>query len=132
MRALFRSSNGTGGPRAKSQGVYIKLPPLNMLPCVFLRHHDDQLADLAVLHPSVQCGHDFADVCFHLVVAGHEHVEAIFLDHGEVFGWVDAALVEDRVDGVLELRERGWGLAEHLMRRAQQTGGREQAYKFGH
>lgn len=74
-----------------------------MLSRVLFRHNNDQLANLAILHPPVQGGHDFANVRLDLVVARHEHVEAIFLDDGEVFGGVDATLVEDGVDGVLEL-----------------------------
>jgi hypothetical protein len=47
--------------------------------------------------------HDLLDVRFHLVVGGNKHCEAIFLDWGEVFGWVDAALEKNGVDRVIEL-----------------------------
>ena len=34
---------------------------------------------------------------------GTEHIEAVFLDLCEIFGWVDAALEQDGVYGVLKL-----------------------------
>ncbi|KAJ2965814.1 hypothetical protein NUW58_g10814 [Xylaria curta] len=51
-----------------------------MLAGVLVGYNDDQLADLAVLHPLVELRHDLLDVGFDLVVGGHEHIEAIFLD----------------------------------------------------
>lgn len=63
-----------------------------MLARVLVGDHDDQLLDLAAHHPLVQLRHDLLDVGAHLVVGRHQHVQAIFLDGGEVFGGVDAAL----------------------------------------
>lgn len=74
-----------------------------MLARVLIGNDNDKLGNLAVLHPPVQGRHDAFYVRLDLVVGRDEHVEAIFLDDGEVFGGVDAALVEDGVDGVLEL-----------------------------
>ena len=76
-----------------------------MLARVLVRDNDDQLADLAVLHPPVQLGHDLLDVGFYLVVGRNEHVQPVLLDGGEVLGRVDTALEEDRVNAVLELWE---------------------------
>lgn len=63
-----------------------------MLSRVFVCDNDDQLADFAVLHPPVQLAHDLFDVGLDLVIGRDEHVEAIFLDGGEVLGWVDSSL----------------------------------------
>lgn len=95
--------NRTGERHSLGESAHIELPPFYVLPCILLRYHNDQLADLAVLHPPIQCRHDLADVCLDLVVARHKHIEAIFLYDGKIFSWVDAALVEDRVDRILEL-----------------------------
>ena len=63
-----------------------------MLARVLVGNDNDQLGDLAAHHPLVQLGHDLLDVCADLVVGRDEHIQAIFLDGGEVFGWVDASL----------------------------------------
>lgn len=98
--ALLALRKGRGG-----DGAYVKLPPLEVLARVLVRDDDDQLRDLAVLHPAVQRGHDLLDVRLDLVVGRDEHVQPVLFDDGEVLGRVDAALVEDGVDGVLELRK---------------------------
>lgn len=104
-----------------------------MFSCILVRYHNDQLADLAILHPPIQCGHDLADICFDLVVARYKHIEAILFYHGEILGWVDAALVEDRMDRILELGafkknelEPGRGL------RGRGEMLRRKTYKLGH
>ncbi len=63
-----------------------------MLACVLVGDDNDQLGDLAADHPLVELRHDFLDVGAHLVVGRDQHVEAIFLDGGEVLGGVHASL----------------------------------------
>lgn len=60
--------------------TYVELPALDVLACIFIRDHDDQLGDLAADHPLIQLGHDLLDIRSDLVVCGDEHVEAIFLN----------------------------------------------------
>lgn len=83
--------------------TYVELPSLEMLTCVAIGDDDDQLGNLAVFHPPVKRCHDALYVGFDLVVGRDEHVEAIFLHDSEVLGGVHATLVENGVDGVLEL-----------------------------
>lgn len=108
--------------------TYIELPPLNVLASLLASDHDDQLADLGLLHPSAQLVHDLLDIRFHLVIAARHHRETIFLDpcrkllahtaqlafpqmdvRREILWRVDAALEEDRV--ACEVEELGDGLA---------------------
>ena len=51
-----------------------------MLAGLFARNDYHEFRDLGLLHPPAELAHDFLDVCFHLVVAGRHHVEAVFLD----------------------------------------------------
>ena len=73
-------------------GPYVKLPPFNVLARVLVGDDNDQLGDLAADHPLVELRHDLLDVGAHLVVGRDQHVEAIFLDGGEVLGGVNASL----------------------------------------
>lgn len=86
----------------------VELPPLDVLARVLVGNDDDQLGDLAAHHPLVQLGHDLLDVCADLVIGGDEHVQAIFLDGGEVFGRVDASL-ETGCDGLVDSAWRSIG-----------------------
>lgn len=106
-----------------------------MLARVLVGDDDDELGDLATDHPAVELRHDLLDVGLDLVVGRHEHVEAILLHGREVLGWVDAALEEDRVDRVEELRSIV-PLAGHVHdlchSNSSPRGYRQTTYKLGH
>lgn len=84
--------------------AYVKLPPFQVLARVLVRDDDDQLGDLSILHPPVQLRHDLLDVRLDLVVRRHQHIQSVLFHDGEVLGRVHAALVQDGVYRVLELR----------------------------
>lgn len=50
------------------KGSYVELPPLDGLAGFLARDDDDEFGDFAARHPLVELGHDFLDVCFHLIV----------------------------------------------------------------
>lgn len=73
-----------------------------MLSSLLARHNNDQLTDLALLHPPAQLAHNLLHVRLHLVVTRSHHIETIFLHCGEIFGRIDSALEENGVAGEVE------------------------------
>lgn len=115
-RPAIRCGRMRDGQRKKDQKkikkksrTYIELPPLHVLPSLLTRHHNDKLANLALLHPAAELVHNLLDIRLDLVVAGGHHGQAIFLDGDEVLGRVDAALEEDGVAGEVEEFDDGFG-----------------------
>ena len=91
-----------------------------MLSSLLACNHNDKLRDLGLLHPLVELAHYLLHVSLDLIIKGDHHVEAIFFDpvnlcqhevfhlsnhfypRCEILWWVNPALKEDSVDGVLE------------------------------
>ena len=99
-------STAAGKKGEKEEGkTDIELPPFHVLASILVRNHEHQLRDLAAHHPLVQLRHDLLDVRLDLVVGRDEHVQAIFLDGGEVLGRVDSSLESASKDQRLETSE---------------------------
>jgi hypothetical protein len=86
-----------------SELLYIKLPPLYVLSCLFARDDNHEFRNLATVHPFFQLSHDLLDIRLDLIVGRDHHCQTILLDRSEVLCRIHASLKQYCVDAILEL-----------------------------
>jgi len=93
--------------------MHVELPSLDGLARIFPKDDEHESGDFSVEQPEANLVDDFAEIIGDRLVLDEHHLEAEFLDDFEVGLVVDSALVEDGIDGVVEV-------VRHHGRRARQ------------
>eukprot|EP00968_Pinguiococcus_pyrenoidosus_P017253 scaffold1702_cov253-Pinguiococcus_pyrenoidosus.AAC.5 len=77
-------------------------PPLQRVPALHALHHAHHLAHLAVLQPLVHLEQHLLQVRVELLVRGHQHGQPVLWHAPKGLWRVDASLVQNAVDAVVE------------------------------